>query len=593
MERVRGTARRGAIASFIEKITSWVSRNFQLAVIILLGLVAFWLWVLPLWEYWLPWVGYGILLLFQIAFAIFFVIIQFVAIFWFLGRARVYWLEPGESGIDFSDVRGMPEIVEVAHRIVTLLRGVRHFKEMGGEVARGILFVGAPGTGKSYLAQAIATEAGVPFCYASAPSFQNMFFGISNLRIMMLYGKARGKARQFGACIVFIDEIDAIGGQRAAQPGLGGMLGGLFGGSMGLLNELLLQMDPPRIDYSWKDKLLRKLGLRVSAPERPAVLTIGATNIPEILDQALLRPGRFDRKVLIDLPDFDGRKDIIQYYLDKVRRVPDMPLDKMAYDTIGYTPVAIKYVINEAVVIAHFDGRDEITYDDLTRAREVHEWGLRQPIKSMSHEEKRRIAYHEAGHALAQILLPPRERMTKVTIIRHGQALGLAATKPKEEQYTRSREELLADIQVALASRASEELFLGTSLTGVTEDLAMATRAAAAYTSWFGMNGSLYSTRAFNEMAPDSRLKRQIEKLLDEQYKRVKETLNDHRDELVALAEALLERNELDEDDALEVLEQVKRSKQAAFVKEEGVPSLGQPGEPRQPDTIPKPDGSA
>ena len=195
---------------------------------------------------------------------------------------------------------------------------------------------------------------------------------------------------------------------------------------------------------------------------QPVVLTIGATNISEVLDQALLRPGRFDRKITIDPPDFDGRKDVIQYYVDKVRHDPNIDLDKIAADTVGYTPVSIKYLINEAAVVAHFEGRDFISYQDFSQARETNEWGLRQPIRSMSQKERRRLAYHETGHALAMALLQPENQLYKVTIIRYGRALGLAASTPLEERYTQTREEVLSEIKVALASRAAEELFLGT-----------------------------------------------------------------------------------------------------------------------------------
>jgi cell division protease FtsH len=205
------------------------------------------------------------------------------------------------------------------------------------------------------------------------------------MKVMMLYGKARKLARKFGACIVFIDEIDAIGQSRGAKQGPGipmGMRGGTFGGGSGLLNELLLQMDPPRVDDGVRNRLLQSMGLRARAAERPAVLTMGATHIPQVLDVALLRPGRFDWRITIDVPDFDGRKEIIQYYLDKVAHDANLSIDRLAHETIGYTPMAIKYLINEAIVFARCDGRDAIEYRDFMLAREMYEWDLREPIRS-------------------------------------------------------------------------------------------------------------------------------------------------------------------------------------------------------------------
>jgi cell division protease FtsH len=537
-----------SIESFLDALGGIFSR--QLRWVLLLAVVGafFWVVMLPALDTWLPILGMGAALLFQLFFAVFFMIVQFGALFWFLGRGRTYWVKPGETGVGFKDYKGNPEVLESARRIVTLLRGVKGFKEMGGQPLRGLLLVGPPGTGKSYLAQAISTEAGVPFGYASAPSFQNMFMGIGNLRVMMLYGKARKLAKQYGACILFIDEIDALGAARSNQGTSMGMGGMMMGGNNGMLNELLLQMDPPPQEQSRWGRLLRTLGLRRQKVDMPPVLTMGATNLAEVLDQALLRPGRFDRKIVVDMPDAEGRKEILDYYLAKVKH-EELPVDKLVSDTIGYTPVSIKYVINEAVVIAHFDGRSAIRYRDVTLARETHEWGLRQPIKGMSREEKRRIAYHEAGHAYAQYRLLPRQRLSKVTIIRHGQALGLSATKPLEEMHTQTKEELLADIQTALASRASEELFLGTSLTGVTGDLEQATRLAAGVIGWFGMNGSFYSTRAFGQLAPDAGMKREIDKLLKEQFEAVKGLLVENREAVAAIAEGLLEQDELDEEE--------------------------------------------
>lgn len=482
--------------------------------------------------------------LFQLIFAMMFMIIQFVALFWFLARGRTYWILPGETGSTWDDYRGNPEIVENAKRIVTLLKGVKEFKEMGGEAIRGLLLCGPPGTGKSYLAQVIANEAQVPFAYASAPSFQNMFFGVGNLKVMGIYKKARKLASVYGACIIFIDEIDAIG--MARQSGGGGGGGMLGMGGMGLLNELLLQMDPPNVDNSKIAKFLRFIGLRRKKAERPPVLTIAATNLPDVLDQALLRPGRFDRKLWVDSPDYDGRLDVFHYYLKKVKKDSTLTPEKAALDTIGYSPAQIKHIVNESVVMAHQRGAENASYEDFRNAMETYEWGLKQPLRSMSEDEKRNVAYHEAGHAVAQYLLKPHDRVWKVTIIRRGGALGLAATKPTEERYNRSDSEILAEIQVCLAARAVEEEFLGKKLNGVTSDLRQATMLAGAYLGMVGMGDELFSWLTVGSRTDGLRaLRPKINELLQDQMLQAKKLVNNHSDFVHAIAADLLKQGDL------------------------------------------------
>jgi cell division protease FtsH len=549
--------------TIIEKLAGFIGRHWRGFMIWLIFLAAFFLWFLPNLASALPVVIMIGFYLFQLMFAVLFMVVQFGALFYFLSRGRTYWVMPGETGITFKDYRGQKDVLEVATRWVTLLRGVKEFKRMGGEVSRGLLLTGPPGTGKSYLAQAIATEAGVPFGYASAASFRAMFIGMDIMTVWRLYRKAKKLAEKHGACILFLDEIDAIGAARGGTGGGMGMMGGMFGGGSGALNQLLMEMDPPRINDGWKKRLLRKMGLYKKPAIRPNVVTMAATNIPDTLDPALLRAGRFDRKLTIDKPDEEGRKDIIEYYLGKVRH-EDMPLDRMSGDTIGYTPVEIKYVINEATVVAHFSGRDAITYLDFSEAREAHEFGIKQPIRGMKLEEKRRIAYHEAGHAFATAKLQKEQlRISKATIIRHGGALGMVAPKPVEERYTQTREEILADIQCCLASRAAEELFLGTQLTGVTSDLQQATRLGMAYFGIYGMGGSFYSYLAFGNQLSGVPDKRRVEELLDEQYTRVKTLLSVHSETVHAVAQALLTQGELLGDDVIRIIDEKERERQS------------------------------
>ena len=318
----------------------------------------------------------------------------------------------------------------------------------------------------------------------------------------------------------------------------------------------------------------------------PPILTMGATNLAETLDAALLRPGRFDRKIAIDLPDSDGRREILQYYLGKVKTEP-LPMDRMVSDTIHYTPVAIKFVINEAVIHAHFDGRAAINYWDFTRAREVHEYGLRQPIRNMSYEERRALAYHEAGHAYAMVKLLTKERLTKVTIIRHGGALGFAAWKPQEERHLRIKQDLLHSIQISLASRAAEELFLNAQTTGVFGDLQQATQAAAILVGAVGMDESFYSYYTFGAQGLASpEVKGRVEKILNEEYRKVKHLIETNKEAVTAIAEALILRNELTDIDVNEILARVEAEHPfAAQKKAASNRSFGFSGQRALPDS--------
>jgi len=515
---------------------------------------------------------------FQIGFAVMFIIIQFGALFWFLGRPRLYWVMPGETGVSFDDYKGNPEVLEAARRIVLLLQGTEEFKQMGGQAVRGLLLTGDPGTGKSYLAQCMSTEAGVPFAYASAASFQAMFIGMNVLMIKRLYLKARRLAREYGACVVFMDEIDAIGMSRSASAGRGigmGMGGGLFGaggGGMGGLNELLMQMDPPNIETGWFKKILRILGLYHSRVQNQPVLTVGATNIPESLDPALLRPGRFDRKIHVAPPTDKYRGEVIEYYLNKVTHDPNISIPTLVARMVEYTPVAIKHVINEAVIIAHFDVRDSVTYKDLVEAQDVHEFGLRQ-LAELTPIERRRLAYHEAGHAVACYYLMDRYFPAFVTIHQHGDlegAAAFAAWRQTETIVTQNKEDVLARIQVSLASRAAEELFLDVSLNGVTGDFASATELATRYVGIYGMDGTLTSYIPFlatgGGVTGVPKLTERVEAILQSQFNAVKRLFQEHREAVMAVAESLIERDELvaeeikqliDEADAKRVLKTV------------------------------------
>lgn len=529
--------------------------------------------------------GAILLYAFQIIFAILFGIMQFVAIFWFLGRPRLYWVMPGETGVKFEDYKGNPEVLESARRIVALLSGVKEFEEMGGTPIRGMLLTGDPGTGKSYLAQCMSTEAGVPFAYASAASFRAMFIGMDILMIRNLYNKARRLAREYGGCVVFLDEIDAIGASRSARGGgTMGLGGGLFGGMMGTggLNQLLMEMDPPNIETGWFRKILRTVGLSHSRVQRQPVMTVGATNVPESLDPALLRPGRFDRKVNVAPPTDKYRPEVIQYYLDKVQHDPKISIAALSQRMVHYTPVAIKHVINEAVVIAHFDGREEVTYKDLIEAQDVHEFGLRQ-LSELTPIERRRLAYHEAGHTVACYYLMDRYFPAFVTLHKHGElegAAAFAAWRPKEEIVTNNKQDVLARIQVSVASRASEELFLDVNLSGVAGDFASATQLAAAYIGAYGMDGTISSYLAFANGVTGANpfslpnLAERVEALLQAQLKAVKKLFQDHSEAVIAVAEALIDREELVADEIKALIDEADARRVAKTIISEFEPLL-------------------
>jgi len=545
--------------------------------LILAGIVAWYFIVNVIPQLTPPSPGTIFLYVFQIAFAVLFIVIQFAALFWFLGRPRLYWVMPGETGINFDDYKGNPEVLEAARRIVLLLQGVKEFKEMGGAPVRGLLLSGDPGTGKSYLAQCMSTEAGVPFAYASAASFRAMFIGMDVLMIKRLYNKARRLARDYGGCVVFMDEFDAIGMSRSRSGGgTMAMGGGMFGamGGTGGLNELLMQMDPPNIETGWFKKILRTLGLSHSRVQAQPVLTVGATNIPDSLDPALLRPGRFDRRIHVAPPTDKYRGEVIVYYLDKVAHDPNISIETLSQRLVNYTPVAIKHVINEAVIIAHFDGREQVVYKDLIEAQDVHEFGLRQ-LSELTPIDRRRLAYHEAGHAVSSYYLMERYFPAYVTIHQRSDVEGAAAfalPRPKESIKTLSREDVLARIQVMLAARATEELFLDLNMTGVTSDLEHATQLAAAYVGAYGMDGTLISYAAFaNPLTgtgtmhvPD--LVERTEGVLQSQFKAVKHLLQEHSEALIAVAEALIERDELIADEIKALIDEADAKRVAKVV---------------------------
>ncbi len=407
---------------------------------------------------------------------------QFGLMFWFLGRARTYTIWPGSEsqGISFADYRGQPELLEQARQIVTLLRGVRAFEAAGGEPLNGLLLEGPPGTGKTWLAKAISTEAGVPFFYIDGSGMQSMFFGIAPLKVMNLYRKARNAAKEYGAAIIFIDEVDSVGSRGGVaqkrdsyespllrSTRLPIMFGGMNGANVGLLSTLLVEMSGFSQEHGWwarKRAWWYKNILRRTPPKpKKRVLTIGATNRIQALDAALLRPGRFDKKIRVDAPDLEGRRDIFEYYLTKMSHDETMDPLVLAVETPFYTPADIKYLLNEALRYALFDGRIYMTYRDFKLAQPEHEAGLRTPIKNLTREAKYRLAAHEAAHAIGIRLYMPENRISRITIIQQGFALGHVSWMPATESfhYLNTYEWLRNRLRVSVAGKAGEMEFGG------------------------------------------------------------------------------------------------------------------------------------
>jgi cell division protease FtsH len=500
--------------------------------------------------------------IFRIVFTLTFAIGQFALIFWFLGRARMYTIWPGQTseGVSFKDYRGQPELLEQAKQIVKLLRGVRVFEEAGGEPLNGLLLEGPPGTGKTWLAQAISTEAGVPFFYLDASSLQSMFVGIAPMKVMNLYRKARNAAKDYGASIIFIDEIDAIGA-RGGVSGSGRGEGaedrpfsrnrlpifmGMGAGS-GLLSALLVEMDGFSLEHGWwarkKNWFYRNiLRRKLPKPER-RVLTIGATNRIQALDAAMLRPGRFDKKIRVDAPDLEGRRDIIEYYLSKMAHDETMDPLILAAETQYYTPADIKYLLNEALRYAMFDGRAYITYNDFRMAQPEHEMGLRSPIKSLTKEDKYRLAAHEAGHAVAFRLFLPHYRISRITIVRQGEALGHVWAHPATESYDymSTYDFLYNDLKVYVAGKAAEIELCGINQQSMSVGGDFpAARNILSRMAATGMFGSLGVNKP--EAEEVIRMKEEVMLMA---LSEVRQSLRAHREMIEALVALLMEKNEL------------------------------------------------
>lgn len=539
---------------------------------------------------------------FLVTIVVFFVAMLLIVVLTTFGTSRSPHLtyRPEQVDVRLDDVIGIDPVKEDVRRSIDLFQTHRRFADqMGGTPRRGLLFEGLPGTGKTMTAKAMAAEAGVPFLFVSATSFQSMYYGATARRIRSYFKALRATARREGGAIGFIEEIDAIalrrGGMLAGAPAYGpsaasacvssssARLPGLRGtttnaviseGTGGVVNELLVQMqsfdEPTGVDKLY-NRVVAAINLLLPAhrqimqrrPGRAPILLIAATNRADSLDPALLRPGRFDRHLTFSTPDAHGRRALVDHFL--TRRSHEVGLDdpalrdRIAAATNGWTPVMIEHLLDEALVNALRRGATTMSFQDVEQARITEMVGIGQPVR-YTEAEQRLIATHEAGHATVAWLVAPNRTLEVLTIIRRGDALGLLAHGDCEEVWTHSQYDLQALVQISMGGWVAEELFFGQTTTGPASDLAAATRTAAQMVGAAGMTGSLVSFLAADRdlvscVLADSAAREQLEGVLDDARSTVRRLLSRNRHLVEALRDALLDRHELIGPEITDVLE--------------------------------------
>uniref|UniRef100_A0AAV1U4G1 AAA+ ATPase domain-containing protein n=1 Tax=Peronospora matthiolae TaxID=2874970 RepID=A0AAV1U4G1_9STRA len=423
----------------------------------------------------------------------------------------------GPTGSDkrFSDVKGAAEAKQELEEIVQFLRDPARFTRLGGNLPKGVLLTGPPGTGKTLLARAIAGEAGVPFFYSSGSEFEEMYVGVGARRVRDLFESAKRKA----PCIIFIDEIDAIGGTRKLKEQQAMKM---------TLNQLLVELD--------------------GFDQNKGIIVIGATNFPDVLDNALIRPGRFDRHVTVDLPDVAGRKEILEFYGGKVPLAEDVDLDVLARATPGMSGAELSNLVNEAALRASMKSADVVNMDAFEYAKDKILMGAERRSALITPESAKLTAYHEGGHALVAINTPGAHPVYKATIMPRGQALGMVAQLPDGDQTSISRKQMLARLDVCMGGRVAEELTFGESeiTGGASSDIQQATSVARAMVTKYGMSenvGLVFHDLRGNDTSATTRkiIDDEVKKLCDASYKRAKDILVSKHHDLEKLAKALLE----------------------------------------------------
>jgi cell division protease FtsH len=457
------------------------------------------------------------------------------------GKSRARMLDESNNTVTFADVAGCDEAKEDVAELVDFLRDPSKFQKLGGRIPKGVLMVGSPGTGKTLLARAIAGEAKVPFFSISGSDFVEMFVGVGAARVRDMFDQAKKHA----PCIVFIDEIDAVGRQRGA---------GLGGGNderEQTLNQLLVEMD----------------GFEGTT----GVIVIAATNRPDVLDPALLRPGRFDRQVVVPLPDIRGREQILLVHMRKVPLSPDVKADILARGTPGFSGADLANLVNEAALFAARGNKRLVDMEDFERAKDKIMMGAERRSMIMSEDERKNTAYHESGHAVVAKLLPKTDPVHKVTIIPRGRALGVTMQLPEQDRYSYDRDFLLNRVAVLFGGRIAEEVFMNQMTTGASNDFERATQMARDMVTRYGMSdalgpmvygeneGEIFLGRSIttHKNVSESTMQKvdnEIRRIIDEQYGLARRLIEENRDKVEAMAKALLELETIDADQINDIM---------------------------------------
>jgi len=449
------------------------------------------------------------------------------------GKSRARLMTNAQERVTFEDVAGIDEAKEELQEIIDFLRDPKKFTRLGGRIPKGVLLVGAPGTGKTLLARAIAGEAGVPFFSISGSDFVEMFVGVGASRVRDLFVQGKKNA----PCIIFIDEIDAVGRHRGAG------LGGGHDEREQTLNQLLVEMD--------------------GFESNEGVILISATNRPDVLDPALLRPGRFDRQVVVPVPDIKGREEILKVHVKKTVLANDVDIHVLARGTPGFTGADLENMVNEAALMGARRGKDKVEMEEFENAKDKVLMGTERRSMIISNEEKKTTAYHESGHALVAKLLPNTDPIHKVTIIPRGRALGLTQQLPIDEKHTYPKDYLLNNICILMGGRAAEEIVLNMKTTGAGNDIERATELARKMVCDYGMSDKLgplsfgkkeeqiFLGREISQHRDYSeetamKIDQEVRDIVTGSYNKTRKLIEDNLATLHAMATALLEKETLD-----------------------------------------------